>query len=168
MRWKNKHTIRKKYLSGIAFLLAGFLLLIGWVISTYINYYSIRKKSVFSQEELKMVYDEYHLDDDVHIEYLFSSGNDLYGVRLALIGNSDSINDIFDCDIIGENENRSSTVVRYYSSSGYVNATDMTKYICKLNNLLDEHFIGMWFFEENDTWYIEISKQYTKNIELYE
>lgn len=169
MRWENKHTMKKKYLLGMVFLFASLLLLIGWVIGTYINYHSVHKKSTFLQEELKIVYDEYHLTDNAHIEYLFSSGNDLFGVRLSVIGSLDNINDIFACDLnfANENEYGYNATVRYYSSSGYVNAIDMSKYTNKLNNLLDENFIGMWYFEMNNTWYIEISKNNTPNIGLY-
>lgn len=36
--------MKKKYLLGMVFLFASLLLLIGWVIGTYINYHSVHKK----------------------------------------------------------------------------------------------------------------------------
>lgn len=158
MQWKNsnvKFTI-------LVLILVFFSPIIMWSSRLVINI-----KREFTQEELKIIIDEYHLSSEARVEYLFSQGGDLYGVKIKLTDNQ-NIKDIFDCEFAYYNENEFEQEFTYYSSSGKVNAISLSECIEEINALFHEQFIGLYYFEEDSDRYLEITKQYAKNIKIYQ
>lgn len=145
--------MKRKKLLVTVLIIAVFLLVSGYIVYNFIDYGSVKTKNEFSQNESEIIRSEYHLCDDAHIEYVFTQGGDMYGVRVRLTEadkNADidsMVNNIFNCNInmTCDSERFSDKTIQYYSendkmcqyrtSSGIENTVPMTGYVSTLNEL---------------------------------
>ncbi len=167
-----KKSFRKAVLPVILLSVVGICIISVFVL-TYLKRYSVHINRVLSIYEINQICKEFHLNsENVNIEYVFWTGNDLYGVRFIPIDTDRDFTEnsfLFDetegytvSDIIGNNNS-----VEYESSSGIVNAFYVSGN--KLDYLYkDQMYYYVYLFETAGEYHVEIVKSDTDNMLIYQ
>lgn len=145
-----------------------FIFITVFIVRLY-NFCRINVRYDLTFSEYNSVCSEWCLDPDkAKIEYIYSSGRDLYGVRLLIDDcEYETISGIFTVEFEKSDSGKSSAGYSYKTRFGEdVKAVHLPFELPQLQNYYAE-FYDIFVFEADSNYYIEIEKAHSVNANMY-
>ena len=162
------NTNKRKKMIIVICLLTGVLLLIISILN-YVRYFSVKIKTDLRDNEKALICEEFYINADSDIEYIYEQGSDRYGVRIKLKEYSAQYIDnilIIKADIQSlQKYLLNDDFYEYKASSGkYFSAKNISNYFDCYSNFN----FSAYAYNENGKYYLEIEKSNTDNISIFQ
>lgn len=170
----DKKSIKKKIENAILVLSAiVIVVLIVWTIYTMLNYISVKTVYDLNEQEYAAICEEYLLDPQkANIEYVFSQGRDVFGVRLLLAENNlEDMNVLFAEQVF---EDKYSDYFKVEEGQSCIHTTsdgvERTAYSLNFSETSPKKIrynVFCYIFEADGKYYMEMNHQHTDNAKIY-